>query len=349
MMHEALMLWVDIENAPQVQYLLPLVRACRARGLGTVVTARDYGDTYQLLEDRDEPFHPVGAAYGASKASKAVGLVRRTRALVSFLRRSGVPTVLVCASRAAVLAARRLGVRSFVIDDYEHANTTLYRITDCTVLFPDVIHPDVFRARGIGPDRLAPFRGLKEDLTFSAVDLAAVEPARLNGDPSSELVRVLFRPPAEESHYYNNESRKLALDALRHLAGQPDTVVVFSPRYPWQAEYLEGLEWRHQPIVLTKPLPFVSLLKAVDLVICSGGTMLREAAYLGVPAYSVFRSEIGAVDRYLESIGRASVLGSASDVNRIRLEKRGPLVPLRLNPGLVDELAGALSAAAGTR
>jgi predicted glycosyltransferase len=343
------MLWVDIENAPQVQYLLPLVRAWRARGLETVVTARDYGETYQLLDDRGEPFHAVGAAYGASKAAKAVGLVRRTRALVSFMRRSGVPAVLVCASRAAVLAARRLRVRSFVIDDYEHANTSLYRITNCTVFFPDVIDPGAFRVRGIAPDRLAPFRGLKEDLTFAGVDLAAVEPARLDGEPSSEVVRVLFRPPAEESHYYNDESRKLALDVLRHLAGQPNTVVVFSPRYPWQAAYLDGIEWRHEPVLLTRPLPFVSLLKAVDLVVCSGGTMLREAAYLGVPAYSVFRSEIGAVDRYLESIGRAFVLDSAADVKRIRLEKRGALEPLRLNPGLVDELAGTLSAAAGSR
>jgi uncharacterized protein len=346
--NEAL-LWVDIENAPQVQYLLPLVRAGRARGFATVVTARDYGDTYQLLGDRAEAFHPVGSSYGASKTAKAVGLVRRTRALISLLRRTGVPAVLVCASRAAVLAARRLGVRSFVIDDYEHANTTLYRITDCTVLFPDVIDPEVFRSRGISPERLRPFHGLKEDLTFSAVDLDAVAPARLNGDPSSELVRVLFRPPAEESHYYKDESRTLALDVLRHLSQQPGTTVVFSPRYPWQTSYLDGLRWRHEPIVLRKPLPFVSLLKAVDLVVCSGGTMLREAAYLGVPAYSVFRSEIGAVDRYLESIGRAYVLGSASDVDRIRLEKRSGLDPLRLNPGLVDELTGTLSAAAGPR
>ena len=53
----------------------------------------------------------------------------------------------------------------------------------------------------------------------------------------------------------------------------------------------------------SKAVPFVPLLKAVDLVICSGGTMLREAAYLGVPAYSIFKSRIGGVDRYLASIG----------------------------------------------
>jgi uncharacterized protein len=344
-----LLLWIDIENAPQVQYLLPLVRAGRARGMATVVTARDYGDAYHLLEEHGEPFHRIGSAYGASKVSKAVGLVRRTRALVSLLRRTGVPAVLVCASRAAVLAARRLGVRSFAINDYEHADTMLYRITNCTVLYPDVIDPEVYRARGIASQRLLPFRGLKEDLTFSGIDLDAVEPARLNGEPSREVVRVLFRPPAEESHYYKGESRSLALEALRHLSRQPNTVVVFSPRYPRQTAYLEGLRWRHDPIVLHSPVPFVPLLKAVDLVICSGGTMLREAAYLGVPAYSVFRSEIGAVDRYLESIGRAFVLHSAGDIERIRLEKRHALDPLGLNPGLVDELSATLSDAASRR
>ena len=39
--------------------------------------------------------------------------------------------------------------------------------------------------------------------------------------------------------------------------------------------------------------------------------MLREAAYLGVPAYSILRSAIGSVDRYLESIGRLRILSTA--------------------------------------
>src|SRR5205823_9549885 len=103
------------------------------------------------------------------------------------------------------------------------------------------------------------------------------------------------------------------------LAARADVRTVFAPRYARQRADVEALDWRVEPVVLTEPVPFVSLLKAVDLVVCSGGTMLREAAYLGVPAYTILRSEIGGVDRWLESIGRIGVLGSEADLERIEL------------------------------
>jgi predicted glycosyltransferase len=151
-------------------------------------------------------------------------------------------------------------------------------------------------------------------------------------------VRVLVRPPAEDSHYYDDESRRLALALLRMLAGRDDVRMVFAPRYARQRADVEALEWRVQPVVLTEAVPFASLLHAVDLVVCSGGTMLREAAYLGVPAYTIFRSEIGGVDRWLESIGRVGVLEREGDLARMELRRRGPVAPLRTNPHLLDEL-----------
>jgi predicted glycosyltransferase len=90
----------------------------------------------------------------------------------------------------------------------------------------------------------------------------------------------------------------------------------------------------------------VSLLKGVDLVICSGGTMLREAAYLGVPAYSIFKSRIGGVDRYLESKGRVHLIESAEALSAIKLTKAPPLAPLRSNPHLLDELVEIVLATA---
>ena len=64
-------------------------------------------------------------------------------------------------------------------------------------------------------------------------------------------------------------------------------------------------------------MPFVSLLSAVDAVMSSGGTMLREAAYLGIPAYSIFRSELGAVDRHLQAAGRLHFVERAADLDSI--------------------------------
>ena len=41
--------WIDIDNPPQVQYMVPFVDAFERRGLDVLVTARDYGFTTELL------------------------------------------------------------------------------------------------------------------------------------------------------------------------------------------------------------------------------------------------------------------------------------------------------------
>jgi uncharacterized protein len=329
-------IWIDIENPPQVQYLGPFRSAFAALGADTVVTASDHGATVALLEQAGVEAAAFGARLGRGRVRKVTGTLRRARALRAFLQAEGRPDALLGISRSAALAARRLGIPSFVISDYEHANVTVYRLAGSTVLHPEAIDQASFRARGLRADRLVAFGGLKEDISFGGLDLASIAPYEL--DAPESVARVLFRPPSETSHYYREESRGTAIAALRRLA-ERDAVVVFSPREPGQISYLEGIDWAHEPVILERPAPFVALLKSVDAVVCSGGTMLREAAYLGIPAYSILRSEIGGVDRRLQELGRVRVLNDVEDLDRLRLGKRGRLAPLAGNPKLLDELA----------
>lgn len=333
-----LRVWIDVENPPQVQYLIPFRNAFEAAGAEVIVTARDYGVALQLLRERDVDFHAVGTSAGASKWRKSWAALRRSGALVDLLRRQGKPDVLLSASRSAVLAARRLRIPSFVLTDYEHADARFHRLAGSYFLHPDVIDPDVFASYGVRRSLLIPFAGIKEDLSFAGIDLEAVSGHRFPEINDERLVKVLFRPPAEVSHYYRPESKGLALAVLDHLRHQGTAIVIFSGRYSWQERYLEHGQWRNSPIVLRRPLPFVELLKGVDVVVSSGGTMLREAAYLGVPAYSIFKSTTGAVDRYLQSIGRLTILDSAADLRRLRLVKAPGIRPLRSNPNLMEEL-----------
>jgi uncharacterized protein len=331
------MLWLDVENPPQVQYLLPVAHAARQLGAQVLVTARDYGETFDLLDSRDEPYHGVGAAYGSPRRAKVRGVFRRVRSLVRTVR-SERPAALVCASRAAVVAARLMKVPSYVILDYEFVDARIFRLGGSTILYPDVIELEALRRRGLSQRHLVPFHGLKEDLTFANLSLETIEAADIGQRPG-DAPRVLFRPAAEESHYYRPESRVLALRTLEHLAGQ-DVQVVFSPRYERQTRDIEGLGWRIPPLVLRRPLPFVPLLKSVDAVVCSGGTMFREAAYLGIPAYSIFQGQLGAVDLHLEAIGRARIIRSSVELDLIRLERRrAPLSPMRSNAGLAEDIA----------
>jgi uncharacterized protein len=339
-------IWIDIDNPPQVQYLLPFRAAFEAAGADVVLTARDYGSTVALLGQAGATAEVFGRRVGRGRGRKLAAAVGRARALGRFLKAGGLPDALLAASRSSAVAAWRLGIPSFIIDDYEYADLKVYRLTGAKTLHPDAIDPAAFQARGLRADQLMPFRGFKEDISFQGLDVKAIEPLQLEAPDA--LVRVLFRPPSETSHYYRTESTDMARAALRHLA-ERGAVVVFSPREPGQVAYLEGLGWEHEPIVLERPVPFVSLLKSVDAVVCAGGTMLREAAYLGIPAYSIFRSELGGVDRRLEQLGRVTLLDGADDLRRLELRKRGSLDPIRSNPELLDELVQMIVEAVGER
>jgi predicted glycosyltransferase len=333
-----LKVWIDIDNPPQVQYLLPFVDAFRSRGASVLLTARAYGNTLELLEQKSASFYPVGKEFGRSRIAKVAGVLRRTRALISLAGRDGKPDVLLCSSRSSALAARRMSIPSFVIADYEYANSSFYRLTHSVILYPAVVDPAPFLASGVHADRLIPFPGLKEDISLSGLDLAGTPAHHFHAIGDDTLVRVLFRPPAELSHYFDPRSRDLALLALEYVASREDAVLVFSPRYSWQQADLEQFDWKNKPVILEQAVPFVSLLKSVDVLVCSGGTMLREAAYLGLPAYSILKSPIGGVDRYLASIGRLRLIDSAKDLSRIEFRKAPEISPLAGNPSLLDEL-----------
>lgn len=329
--------WVDIDNPPQTRYLLPLARRFEDVGHEVLVSARDYGDTLAILGRENVDVEPIGSSFGKGFARKLVGLGARARDLREFARRqSGQIDFVLTGSRSATLAARTLKIPSFVIVDYEYVELSIFRLSGTNVVYPRLIDPVRFRRHGIPARRLLPFDGLKEDISFAGVDIDTVPPHDFG--PSNGTPRMLFRPPAEESHYYRRESGDLALELLRYLADH-GVQVVFSPRFEWQIRYLDLVGgWEREPIVLREPISTIPLLKGVDAVISAGGTMLREAGYLGVPAFSIFRSRIGAVDHHLSSIGRLQILTTPQDFPRIGLSSRTPVEPLRKNPLAVEQL-----------
>jgi uncharacterized protein len=330
--------WIDIDNPPQVRCMLPLARRFENAGHDVLLTARAYGDTFAILQSEGATFEPVGSSFGKGIPRKLYGLVKRTRQLIAVLeRQSARPDLVVTGSRSATLAARKLRIPSFVIIDYEYVNLFVYRLSGSHIVHPNVIDGEVLQRQGIRPERLMPFDGLKEDIAFADLDLFAVTPHEFaNGGGS--IPRVLFRPPAEESHYYRSEAREFAINLLRFLAAE-GARVVFSPRYSRQVAYLNEVPtWQEEPIILREPVPFVALLKGVDAVVSAGGTMLREAAYLGVPAYSIFRGNIGAVDHYLSSIDRLALLTSSADFSRIELKHNPAISPLRKGWVAADEV-----------
>lgn len=330
------LVWIDIDNAPQVQYLLPFVSEFEGRGYEVALTARNCGISFDLLRERGIRFTPVGMDFGRSKYQKVIGTATRAIRLVTLLafRR---PKLLLCSSRSSALAARLLCVPAFVICDYEYVELGSYRRLGAHIVHPEVIGREAFVKKGFALEKLIPFRGIKEDLSFSAADLALTRPHVFSEDSGRPL--VLFRPPAVEGHYYESASGQLATNVLSHLATREDATVVFSPRYQWQLEAIKEHLWKNSPILLKGGIEFTSLLMGVDAVIASGGTMAREAAYLGIPAYSIFKGKKCAVDRHLEALGRLTFVDSVEQMGHLRFTRRHRERVMKNDGRVLEELA----------
>lgn len=88
-----------------------------------------------------------------------------------------------------------------------------------------------------------------------------------------------------------------------------------------------------------------SLLSISDAVISGGGTINREAAGMGIPAFSIFGGKLGAVDRALEAAGKLQSVRSLEELHRIVFCKREskPLETLR-DFRVRDTILGAIEA-----
>jgi predicted glycosyltransferase len=162
---------------------------------------------------------------------------------------------------------------------------------------------------------------LKEDLYLCRFIPDEYE---LKGVGKPDQIKVLFRPEGRFAHYRSTQSEILQNAILGYLSEQSNVLVTLLPRDSVQATELSELcveraisYWIPQH-VLDGP----SLIWGMDAVIGGGGTMTREAAALGVPAYSFFAGQWGAVDRYLQTQGRLVQVGAEEDVSKILLRQR---------------------------
>jgi hypothetical protein len=111
---------------------------------------------------------------------------------------------------------------------------------------------------------------------------------------------------------------------------------------PSQVRRLGKFSWKTEPFVVSGAVPALTLFAAADWVVCGGGTMLREAAYLGIPAVSIFGGPVGSVDAHLESLGAVRLVRNAADLTAIDWLAPPPVGRVERNPDLVDQLTGEI-------
>ena len=314
-------IWVDLTNSPHVLVMRPLIEIMRTEGHDVEVTARDFAQTLELCERFGIEHTALGRHRGGRLASKGVGLLSRSGALVRWARGRRFDVAIGHGSNDISVAAWLLRIPSATSFDYEFANAQhqvngrLCRI----VMVPDVIPPERLRRFGMTAAKLRRYEGLKEE--YYLADFEPDEAVLAELGLSRERPLVVVRTPPEVSLYHRFEN-PLFKRVLERLAGE-DTQTVVLPRTQAQREAIARLGRFTIP---ARAVDAQSLVAYADLVISAGGTMNREAVALGTPVYTTFEGRLGAVDEALLREGRLHKLG---DPREIRVERRRSHAGLR--------------------
>src|SRR3954463_13104540 len=193
-------IWVDLTNSPHVLVMRPLIERMRAAGHEGEITARDFAQTFQLLERYGMDHTRIGHHQGEKLLDKGLGLVQRSLALARWGRGRRFDVAMGHGSNDVSVAAKLLGIPSATAFDYEWA--TVQHSVNCrlcrTVVVPDVIPEErLYRygARG----KIHAYEGLKEEYYLADFEPDESVLGELGLDRAKPL--VIVRTPPEVSLY----------------------------------------------------------------------------------------------------------------------------------------------------
>jgi predicted glycosyltransferase len=314
-------IWIDLANSPQVLFFHPIVQEMESRGHTTLITTRDFAQTEELATNCGMQHTPIGGHGGKRLSRIGLSLANRTWHLTRFARGRRIDLAASHNSYAQAVAATVLRIPSVTLMDYEHqpANHLAFRLAR-RVIVPECFPDHALRRFGAAPRKTRRYRGVKEQI-YLAGFVARPDFLDTLGIARTRVV-VVMRPPGTWGLYHNFEN-ELFDPVFKHVVGHTNATVVFLPRVASQADAVRAQRLENV-IVPAAALDGPNLLYHADLVISGGGTMNREAAVLGTPAYSVFKGESAAVDRYLVEQGRMALITDPADIPRIAIVKKQP-------------------------
>lgn len=319
-------IWIDLGNSPHVPFFKALAEEFTARGHDIVWTARDYAQTVELAKKAGLDATVFGTHGGKNVFAKASKFFKRVIDLAGWARGKKIDVVVSHNSQEPLVAARMLGIRSVNLMDYEHhpGNHLSFRAAR-RVIVPASFPAEALERFGVGDRKLRRFDGIKEDVylaNFQPDPNFASELERLGIARDDKLVVV--RPHAPEALYHRAYENDVLDKLLDHFASFDDTKIVLLPRKSYQGDELKAKHPQANIIIPERALSGSDLISAADMVISGGGTMNREAAALGVPAFTIFAGKQAAIDEYLIGEGRLRTL-SADDVARLVPKKKDKL------------------------
>ena len=332
-------IWIDLGNSPHVPFFRALAEEFEGRGHEVIWTARDYAQTVELARNAQIDAAILGTHGGKNVAAKAGKFAKRVIDLIRWARGRGIDLAVSHNSQEPLVAARVLGIRSVNLMDYEHhpGNHLSFRSAH-RVIVPESFPQDALDRFGAAR-KAKRFVGIKEDVYLSDHQQEPRFTLELESlGVAAENILAVVRPHAPEALYHRGLENILLDSLLDRLAADENVRIILLPRKNYQGDELRRRHPQSNIIIPDRALSGANLIASADLVVSGGGTMNREAAALGVPAYTIFAGEPAAIDQYLIENGRLKVIRSEGDVESIVLSKKDGPSP-RHNSGARAQVA----------
>lgn len=281
--------WFDITNTPQVHFLLAIRNVMKDLHYDSFIyTARDFSETAKMLaQEKDLSFQLVGGYHGKSILKKSLGLFSR------FIEIHRLPInydlSVSCGSESAIWSTWLKNKRSIAFGDNDTAQQWTYAPVVHYAFFPNAIPLNRLENQGL-KGKLYLYNGYKEDIYLS---FFCPDKSFFGHLPFKHY--VLIRPENIQARYIKNGKVKSIVPVLLKKLSSQGYNILYLPRYETDRKYAEGCDRVFTP---DKPLNGLDACYHADAVLTGAGTLAREAACLGVPAFSFYAGkELLAVDQ----------------------------------------------------
>jgi len=315
--------WIDLDNSPHVLFFKPIIDRLELEQIETLITVRSFSQTEELAARHGLHHSVVGRHRNPLHfATRVAATFHRAGQLAYFVRQHKPDVAVSHGSRALVLAAWSLGIPSMTLYDYEFVSSRVFNRLSKRILAPAIIVPERLTEHGLDPGKFTPYPGLKEEAYIYDFQPDPAVLRELNLDPNRLIITV--RPQANWAHYHDPKSEVLFRALIERLRKQRDAQVVIVPRTKAQcAELVAQYPFAEAPFRLLKhAVDGLSLMWFSDMVFSGGGTMVREAALLGVNVYSTFAGQVGAADQQLAAEGKLKLVHDPAEFDQMIFSKR---------------------------
>jgi len=287
------------------------------------VTARDFAQTLDLVEQFGLDAAPVGVHAGKSKVKKVANLPVRAFQLVNSVRSFKPEIALSHGSRTQAIASRLLGIPQIVMFDYEWTEMMILKRLARHLVCPRVLTRERLTEAGIPLDKVTWYDGFKEEMYLA--DFRPDPGFRTAIGVGEDERLITIRPPGLIGNYHDSRSEEICRIVIEMAARDPKNHLVILPKTRLERQLVhEALpaDPLARVMIPERALPGLQLLYHSNLAISGGGTMNRESALLNVPTYSIFTGKRAAVDEELERMGRLIFINTPHDTGKIEWSQR---------------------------